>query len=129
MQKLQLDNQMVDAVQPVVLAPMAQFRPTAPARATDAPLVTFHFVRSYAGSGGEGGGGGEEGGGGGGSGPPSPGKALEEKQGIKSFKDIRLCIGALDLMTGGCWWGCAGAPRATCHQAAAAAASLPAPLA
>lgn len=44
MQKVQLDNQMLDAVQPVVLAPAAEFRPTGTMRPAEAPLVTFNFV-------------------------------------------------------------------------------------
>eukprot|EP00887_Chlorella_sp_A99_P007742 scaffold20.g7742.t1 len=101
-QKVQLDNQMVDAVQPVVLAPATQFRPTGTSRPVEGPLVTFHFVRSFAGSGGEGEGDEPYGWGGaspGGSADGSAGAHEEKQQGIKSFKDIRLTIGALDLLT------------------------------
>ena len=44
MHKVQLDNQMLDAVQPVVLAPAAEFRPTGTLRSVEGPLITFNFV-------------------------------------------------------------------------------------
>jgi len=45
--KLQLDNQMLDAVQPVVLAPAVEYRPTGAVASTtkEPPLVAFSFTR------------------------------------------------------------------------------------
>ena len=52
--RLQLDNQMLDATQPVVLAPAsaahAHSETAASLRGTDAPLVTFAVTRSFANS-------------------------------------------------------------------------------
>lgn len=50
--RLQLDNQMLDATQPVVVAPAsaahAHSETAASLRGTDAPLVTFAVTRSFA---------------------------------------------------------------------------------
>ncbi len=46
--KVQLDNQMLNAVEPVVLAPDVGVKPAG--KIMDGPLLTFEFVRSYAGS-------------------------------------------------------------------------------
>lgn len=46
--KVQLDNQMLNAVEPVVLAPDVGVRPTG--MVMEGPLLTFCFIRSYAGS-------------------------------------------------------------------------------
>ena len=52
--RLQLDNQMLDATQPVVLAPAsvahAHSETAASLRGADAPLVTFAVTRSFANS-------------------------------------------------------------------------------
>ena len=50
--KVQLDNQMLNAVEPVVLAPDVGVKPAG--AAVDGPLLSFEFVRSYAGSAGRG---------------------------------------------------------------------------
>ena len=46
MHKVQLDNQMLDAVQPVVLAPAVEYRPSGamPSSAKDPSLVAFRWV-------------------------------------------------------------------------------------
>ena len=46
--RLQLDNQMMDAVQPVVLAPAATLHTGGSTR--ELPLITYSFTRSFAGS-------------------------------------------------------------------------------
>jgi hypothetical protein len=109
-QKVQLDNQMLDAVQPVVLAPAVEYRPQgAMTSATkEPPLVAFSFTRSFAGSGDGSGlyntdggaspshpGGGDDGG----SEAGGSRSSESDRQSIKSFKDIRLEVGAMDLMT------------------------------
>ena len=97
LRKVQLDNQMLDAVQPVVLAPAVEYRPqgAVASSAKEPPLVSFSFTRSYAGSGEK-----KAGAVAGHSGTceaaseagsASDGEA--DKQSIKSFKDIRLDIG------------------------------------
>ena len=95
---------MLDAVQPVVLAPAVEYKPSGAVGSTakEGPLVSFTFTRSFAGSGeGEGGAGG---GGGDGDGDSEAGASMVsvvgsegglDRQSIKSFKDIRLDIGAL----------------------------------
>jgi hypothetical protein len=104
--KVQLDNQMLDAVQPVVLAPAVEYRPQGAITAAtkEPPLVSFSFTRSFAGSA-------ESRGSNCAAGQPPPaspsaaslGAASSagegDRQSIKSFKDLRLSIGALDLMT------------------------------
>ena len=102
MHKVQLDNQMLDAVQPVVLAPAVEYRPQGAitAAAKEPPLVAFSFTRSYAGSG-------EDGDGCEAASPAQRGSVGSvagsgcegDRQSIKSFKDIRLEVGAMDLMT------------------------------
>lgn len=120
--KVQLDNQMLDAVQPVVLAPAVEYRPSGAVSSSskEPPLVSFSFVRSYAGSSGgraaaqgqdggpadgQGGDSDREDGQGSAAGSPSEaggrggGQAGGEggqldRQSIKSFKEIRLDIGA-----------------------------------
>lgn len=54
MQKVQLDNQMLDAVQPVVLAPAVEYRPSGAVGSTakEPPLVSFSFTRRWGGRGG-----------------------------------------------------------------------------
>jgi hypothetical protein len=105
--KVQLDNQMLDAVQPVVLAPAVEYRPQgAVSSSKEPPLITFAFTRSYAGSGESecsvGAGAANDAGRasprrGGGS---DAGLGCEgDRQSIKSFKDISLTIRAMDLMT------------------------------
>jgi hypothetical protein len=104
--RVQLDNQMLSAVEPVVLAPSAEVRPTT-GQAGSGPLLSFGFVRSYAGSGGNPGGTAtsssqaEE----------SGNTALREhppavdvvetsdRRGIRSFKDLHLDVAPLDVMT------------------------------
>lgn len=105
-QKVQLDNQMLDAVQPVVLAPAVEYRPSGAvaSSAKEPPLISFSFTRSYAGSGAAGGdSGGDDGGSVGGASEASARAAAEgDRQSIKSFKDIRLDVGACRQL-----WSCA----------------------
>jgi hypothetical protein len=109
LRKVQLDNQMLDAVQPVVLAPAVEYRPqgAVASSAKEPPLISFSFIRSYAGSGEKKAGAGQAGSCEMASDAGSVSGVEAEKQSIKSFKDIRLDIGeaAVEWWVGvpGCW--------------------------
>lgn len=120
--RLQLDNQMLSAVEPVVLAPAAEVRPTM-GQQGQGPLLKFGFIRSYMGSSAATSGtattseltGGDQGldddddrNGGMRERPPSStavaaaaaaGARGTDRRGIRSFKDLHLDVAPLDLMT------------------------------
>ncbi|KAK9800258.1 hypothetical protein WJX73_008605 [Symbiochloris irregularis] len=106
--RLQLDNQMLDATQPVVLAPAsaahAHSETAASLRGMDAPLITFAIVRSYANNATMNTTAGESAGmlptagsQGGGVTQATAEKTIEAGAGIWSFKLLSLNIGELDF--------------------------------